>query len=297
MKLLLLLIFSLTGLDALGASCCVSNTGFSNLMILPAKWQQTFIVSQSRVIGDVDPEGNSVFRSDRNKDTTNAARLDLAYSWTSRYQTGLSFKYQNRDREFQGDAANHTGWSDVGVSHALQAPDWKRIWFFQTLNIPTANSTYNSRANLAVDAHGSGTYQLGQGVISIFNFKEWDLLASAEAHYSFGRTFRRENEEVEVSGAPGGGILIGAGYIPWRSKTRYGLALNPRYEDSKTIKANGLESKSDSSIVWDTSVNITHTFNSQYSLGVNYIDQTLFGPARNTLLVRSIGMSFQSRFE
>lgn len=296
MRPYLALAFSLLLPEAIyAASCCVSNTGFSNLMILPSKWQQTFTVTQARVIGDTDTKGSSTFRSDRNRDTTTAARLDLGYSWTHRYQTNVAVKYQNRSREFQGDSASDSGWSDVGLSHAYQAPDWRRMWFFQSLNIPTANSNYDTRQKLGVDAQGSGTYLLSQGVVGIVNRKEWDFILGPELHYSFGRSFERDGEEVQVMSSTGGSFLLGAGYIPWRSKTRYGVSLNPRYEGPRAVRNNGEENRSDRSLVWDGGLNVTHTFNAEYSLGLNYLDQTIVGPARNTLLVRSLGLAFQAR--
>lgn len=265
-------------------------------MILPAKWQQTFSLSQNRVIGDVDAGGQSIFRNSKNRDVVSAARMDLAYGWTNRYQTGVSLKYQNRARDLGGDSASNSGWSDVGLSQAFQAPDWRRLWFFQSLNIPTANSNYDARERLSVDAHGTGTYQFTMGVFNISNFKEWDVILSPEAHYSFAKSFKRDGDTTELSGVPGASFLVGAGYIPWRSKTRYGLSMAPRYEGSKTTRYNGEETKSDPSLVWDTSINVTRTINAEYALGLTYLDQTIFGPARNTLLNRSLGVVFQARW-
>jgi hypothetical protein len=248
------------------------------------------------VIGDVDTKRQSVFRNSKNKDTLTAMRMDLSYSWTSRYQTGISLKYQNRDRAFNGDTANNSGWSDVAISQAFQAPNWRRLWYFQSLNIPTANSNYNSQEKLAIDAHGTGTYQLSMGVFSVSNFKEWDVLLGPEVHYSFARNFERGGDRVAVSGAAGTGVLVGAGYIPWRSKMRYGVSLNPKYEGPKTVRINDEPTKSESSLVWDSSINLTYTLSAEYSIGATYLDQTLFGPVQNTILVRSVSALFQARW-
>lgn len=296
MKLLSILLFSIFSSGSYAASCCVSNTSVSNLMILPATWQETLTLSHSKVIGDVDYKGSSTFRRKENKDTTQLAKLDLAYGWNSQFQSGVSVKYQNKNRNFNGSKSSDAGWSDLGVSSAYRPKSFDRLWFFQTLNIPTATSIYNSRANYSVDAHGSGTYQTSLGFFGIKNFKEWDVIYSSEVHHSFGKTFKKNNDEIEVGSFWGNSLTLGGGYIPWRSKARYGIALTPRLEGPKEVISNGTRSRGKESIVWDTSLNYTYTFNAEYALGVNYLDQTFFGPAKNTLLNRSISFLFQTRW-
>lgn len=298
MKLLLVLIFDFLFSSSLyAASCCVSNTGVPNLMILPAKWQQTFMLSQSRVIGDVDQEGVSTFRRPKNKEIVSAIRMDLAYGWSFKYQTGISLRYQNRSREFSGSRDANSGWSDVGLSHSYRPIAAERFWIFQTVNIPTARSNYDSRMVNNVDAHGTGTYQTSLGVFKIFNLKEWDFILSPEIHRSFARTFREGDTKTNVRGFWGTSFMMGAGYIPWHSKARYGLSLTPRLDEGKDVIINDELTRGKRSLVWDTVFNWSYSINAQYAVGVNYLDQTLMGPAENTLLNRALSLVFQSRWE
>jgi hypothetical protein len=296
MKLLLVFLFSTYSFLSFSSSCCVSNTSVSNLMILPADWQETFTVSQTRVIGDANQKGQSTFRRDNNKEITNLARLDLAYGWTPGYQTGISVKYQNRSREFNNTESNDSGWNDLGLSHAFRPSVFDRLWFFQTLNVPTATSVYNSRSNLSVDAHGTGTYLSSAGLFVIYNVKEWDFIFSSEIHHSFRRTFKSSASTTEVGSFWGSSLTAGAGYIPWRSKARYGFALTPRIEGAKSVSVNNQSTISKESLVWDTSFNFTYTLNAENALGFNYTDQTIWGPVKNTLLNRSISFQFQTRW-
>ena len=296
MKWLFLFLFSLFQSYTFASSCCVSNTSVSNLMLLPASWQETFTLSQNRVIGDVNSKGRSTFRGKDNKETTSLARVDLAYAWSFRYQTGISVKYQNKSREFAGSESSDSGWNDLGLSHAYRLFEFERIWVFQTLNIPTARSVHNSRANMAVDAHGTGTYLTSFGIFGVENVEVWDFIYSAEFHHSFARSFDSQNQKTEIGSFSGGSLTFGAGYIPWRSKARYGLALTPRFEGRKETRTNGERSIGDESLVWDTSINWTYTINAENALGLNYTDQTIFGPVKNTLLNRSISFQFQKRW-
>ncbi len=300
MKIFSLFLFSFVFLhseDALASSCCVSNTSVSNLMILPSRWQETFSLSQSRVIGDVNEKGSSVFRRDNNRDILNLAKLDLAYGWSPRYQSGLSLTYQGRSRDLNGESSESSGWSDIGLWQAYQIISSKRLWVFNSLNIPTGRSIYNTQSSLGVDARGSGTYQVGLGIFAIRNLKEWDFISSSEIHHSLGRTFNEDGIETRASSFWGASLSGGVGYIPWRSKARYGLGLTPRYEEPKNVRVNKTRVDGKSSLVWDLSINYSYTINSQHSLGLSYIDQTIFGPARNTVLSRLVIFQWQTKWE
>jgi hypothetical protein len=296
MKFFFLLLFSFFSWQAHSASCCVANTSVPNLMILPSTWQQTFTVSSVRVIGDVDPKGKSTFRNSKNRETTNLARMDLAYSWTEKYQNGVSFRYQNKKRAFDGTDASDSGWSDLGLFQAYQPIKYQRTWIFNSTNIPTSNSVYDSQETFSVDAHGTGTYQTGLGIFHLVNFKSWDMVLSSEVHHSFARSFGNGQDQKEIGSFWGTSVSAGVGYIPWRSKMRYGLNLIPRLEGQKTVTINDEKQNSKQSLVWDTAFNVTYTINASYAVGVNYLDQTIFGPARNTLLNRSLSVLFQSHF-
>lgn len=296
MKLFFLFLFSLFSWQAHSASCCVANTSVPNLMILPSTWQQTFTIASVRVIGDVNPKGQSTFRNSKNKETTNLARMDLAYSWTEKYQNGVSFRYQNKKRSFEGTEASDSGWSDLGLFQAYQPIKYQRTWIFNSTNIPTSNSVYNSKETFSVDAHGTGTYQTGLGVFHIVNYTAWDMVFSSEVHYSFARDFGSGQDKKEIGSFWGTSFSAGVGYIPWRSKMRYGFNLIPRLEGKKSVKINGEAQNSKQSLVWDSAFNVTYTINASYAVGVNYVDQTIFGPSRNSLLNRSLSILFQSHF-
>lgn len=296
MKLLFFLLSSVFSYNIFAGSCCVSNTSVSNLMVQPAKWQETFTISQTRVIGDVNEDGQSTFRQGSNKEMTQLARLDLAYGWSANYQSGVSIKYQNKVRDFSGTESNDSGWNDIGLSHAFQPQTLDRFWFFQTLNIPTARSVYDSSSSFAVDARGTGTYMTSTGFFGIHNVKEWDLVYSSEVHHSFGRTFKNNNTETEIGSFWGSSLTGGIGYIPWRSKGRYGLALTPRIEGGKDVVINGKENPGRESLVWDTSLNFTYTFSASHAIGFNYTDQTVFGPVKNTILNRAFSFQFQNKW-
>jgi hypothetical protein len=297
MKLSFLFLFSFLTQQLWAASCCVSNTSISNLMLFPSKWQQTMTFSQGHVVGDVDEDGSSTFRRSNNRDVTNLVKLDLAYGWTTRYQTGFSARYQSRKRDFQGEDSSSSGWNDLGFSHAYKLPTDEKIWIFQTLNVPTARSVYNSTSTFAVDARGTGTYQTSLGFFGLKNFRKWDFLYSYELHRSFERDFYSNGADTTVGSFWGTSLTLGTGYVAWRSKARYGLALTPRYEGAKVVTIDGRKTQGAESLVWDSSVNFSYSFTPHHALGFNYTDQTFVGPARNSLLSRFVMFQWQNKWE
>jgi len=265
-------------------------------MVLPAKWQQTLTVGSSQVIGDAYSGSKSVFRDSQNKDKTHLAKLDLTYGWKTNLQTGVSARYQQKLRQFQDTEASDSGWSDLGIFNAYQPIPFSRLWLYHTLNIPTARSTYDSSQAFAVDAHGTGTWQSGLGAVNILNGVNWDFLTNIEIHHSFQRVINASDQKNELGPSWGGSFGLGVGYIPWKSKWRHGLNLTPRFEGSKRILINEEASKSKQSLVWDTGINTTYSINANYAIGLNYVDQTFVGPARNTLLARTLSIIFQSHW-
>lgn len=267
-----------------------------NLMILPANWQQTLTIASAKVIGDVDKKGLSTFRNRKNNESTHIAKMDLAYSWTDQYQNGFSLRYQNKERSFNGSNANDSGWGDVGLFQAYQPIKYERTWIFNSLNIPTSHSIYDSQEVYAVDAHGTGTYQAGLGFFHVINFHAWDIVLSSEAHHSFARKFSESQDKKEIGSFWGTSLSVGGGYIPWRSKIRYGFNLTPRLEGQKKTRVSGTTQNSKQSMVWDSVTNVTYSINAKYAVGLSYLDQTWFGPARNNLLSRSVSLLFQTHF-
>ena len=90
--------------------------------------------------------------------------------------------------------------------------------------------------------------------------------------------------------------MLGMGFVPWRSKYRISTSLTPRYESSKKMTSNETNTKSDRVLSVDSLVGLTYMINAHQNLGLNYLDQTLVGPARNTLLSRSLSLVFQERW-
>lgn len=298
MKLSFLILFSffITG-RAYSASCCVANTSLPNLMILPADWQATWTLAASKVIGDVNTNGQSTFRNSQNKDQTQAFKLDLSYRWSDAWQTGISSRYQKRDRDFQDSQAENSSFGDLGLSQAYQFERYHRLFTYVTVNIPTGRSIYDTRQNFAVDAQSTGLYSASLGMVKFFNYEQWDLITAAEAHRSLGRSFNSASQgDLEVRPTWGSSINLGAGYTPWKKKYRFGLNITPRYEAPKVTVSNSQIQTSDKSLVWDSGLNITYTIAADQAVGLRYIDQTVIGPVRNSTLTRTIAVLYQVRW-
>lgn len=294
MKWFYTILFSLLcpfAFQANAASCCVSNTSLPQLMTLPSRYQISSTLGLSRVQGDVDTKGQSTFRKDSNKDQSQTMRLDLSKMWKS-WQGGISLSMVNRQRELDSQSNSAQGLSDIQLYMAKEEW-WKvtKIFPFIKQNIPIANSLYNAKSALAVDAFGLGVYQTSIGAALIRNYKVWDHNFTTEIHQNWART----TGDTHVSAAAGGSMLLGAGYVPWKSRVRLGFSFGPRLESAKQIVTQGSTTHSQKSLVWDSVLSLGYQIEADQNIALNYADQTFFGPARNTTLTRAVTFLYQYR--
>ena len=292
---LFVLIFSFFVNTSFGASCCVGNTSLPNLMTIPAKWQFSSQATYSKVIGDASTNGDYVFRDSSNKDTSQILRLDVAFQ-RNEWQMGIGGQFIQNTRHSNSEEESNRGIGDIFIYGAREFNiEYERFNPLFNFRIPNAPSNYNSKEKLQTDARGSGVPEVSTGILWIHTGKTWDSQIAPTLFYRFSKTFN-ENEKIKVGSQWGGALMLGMGFVPWRSKYRISTSLTPRYESSKKMTSNETNTKSDRVLSVDSLVGLTYMINAHQNLGLNYLDQTLVGPARNTLLSRSLSLVFQERW-
>jgi hypothetical protein len=290
--------------DAFAAACCGGGAAFPNLILGDFKSQLGLSASYGDVIGSVSAAGQSVFRRSDNLDLTDAYRLDGSLLAGDYWQLGASVAMVGRTRKVDGARSSSRGLGDVSASAAYEFlpvvyySAWKpRGFIFARLGIPTAPSIDDIRLS-AVEARGSGFFSGSLGVAFTKNVGSMDFEILAEGVQRFSRSLEQGTELVAVAPAPSFNALAGMGYTPDAiNKLRVGASLGPRYLGKRTTtRADGRESVSNDELVWDTTASAHYLLETELSAGIIYLDQTLFGPARSTVLQRSIGLSVQKRW-
>jgi hypothetical protein len=137
---------------------------------------------------------------------------------------------------------------------------------------------------------GKGFYSTAIGISfnKIISYYDYNFLA--EYHYSFKRQFN----EVKVTPQGGASTLISAGITPNLGPIRLGASLMYSNEFSSQVEGK-INSKSNNRYFYELGFTINYSI-TEYSISLNYADQTFLGVASNTTLSKTIGLSLVKFF-
>lgn len=291
---------------AQGAACCAGSSAAPALISGDDWVQLSATVSRSQVIGDAPAQGLPVFRSQGNAEITQIYRLDGAWMFADRWQTGASIPLIHHSNERA--RASSTGLGDLRFNLGYEIlPEWeystwkpKGILFLQA-TFPTGQSVYDTGSISATDAVGSGFYTFSLGSLWIKRWSSWDAFALPELHYGLPRTFQAaDTERTRVSPGFGASLALGGGWSPGGGAFRLGLRIQPVFNQAKSIQISGdgadAATRTSRQLAWESGLDATYVWSDQLSLGASYVDQTLLGPAINSTLSRSFALSLQRRW-
>lgn len=282
------------------APCCSSRTAAPAIISGDDQARLALSTSQATVIGDAPDEGIAVFRSGNVSEVTQLLRLDGSMILTDRFQLGLGVPLIRRQVRSATSKAEATRLGDLSLSSAYEAlPEWTystwkpKGFVFAQLTLPTGRSLYESTATNAVDATGRGFFSVSSGGLFTKSWERWDAFLLPELHYSFTRTF----ESVTVAPGFGASIAVGGGFSPESGSSRYGIRIQPAFDQGKQVRADGGESRSGAQKSWTVSLDWSYLLSADWSFQVSYADQTLLGPARNSTLSRTFLLGVQRSWQ
>lgn len=289
MKWSLIILFSLLLMSkAHAASCCVANASIPQFMTLPSTWQLSTQASFNKIVGDVDTDGRSVFRGNKNKEESVRFSQDIAWG-KDHWQLLAGYGWATRTFETTGRTETSKGFSDVSlaVTRDLELTDWGLRFFpFYRHVFPTG------KAQGSLTDLGSGRAQDAVGLLSLWFGIHWDAQFTVEGH----RNGETERQGTEFSESYGGSVGLGGGYVPFKAQWRLGMQVTSRWESAARTSNETGEQSTSRSQVWDTAFNIGRQLGAFNNIAISYADQTLFGPARNTRLGRTGALIWQLRF-
>ncbi len=301
MKKLVLFIF-LISTKAYSAACC--GGGVSGMpLLITGDFKALFMasLSQDEIIGDDFSKSQEfVFYSKENQTKSEVLSLKNAYLLSDTIQFGFGTGVLQKRRALpNGTEESSSGLTDSHFQLTYEfLPEryysvWKpRAFFYTKWVFPTGSHTYESENLYRTDVHGLGLIVPSLGVAFFKILKQWDLLLTTELHHGLSRDF----DGLKVEPSLGGSLTLAAGYNTKSFPLRIGFALTPKYEGKKKLSGT-INSETSSQIVWDTMINISYLLPNSYSLSTFYRDQTLMGPAKNTDLTRSVGVSLTKQLE
>ncbi len=290
------------------APCCAGAGVFPAMVIGDHKAQVSAVVSQSNVIADTPEKGLPVWRKNNHAENTRTLRIDAVHVFEDLWQAGITLPINQRSLSNSATTTkSNIRLGDIQATGAYEfLPEWSyslwkpRGYVFTSLVVPTGRSIYEAEEVGAVDANGRGFWIPSVGVFFTKTWGIFDAYLLTEIHRSIPRSFEVDGEELRVDPRWGGSVGLGAGVSPFRNKylngLRFGLRIQPSYNQSKSVTINETKLSSDTpQKVCDTAAEINYLLFEDWSFFAVYNDQTLLGPAQNTTLSRTLALGAQYR--
>ena len=292
MRSLALLFFFTLSHYAIGAACCNSSSNIPSLITNDSLGQITISTSSAKVIGDAPTHGTSVFRKSSDDEWTHTLTIDASRNFFDLWQIGTRIPFVYKSRDTTSNSASAYGFGDISTTLGYEfLPEYyyspykpKGYLFFQS-TFPTGSNIYESSQSFAIDARGKGFYTFTLGSLLLKKWQRLDTSLSFAVSKSLNRTFKSsDGSQIHVKPSYDFTGSLGIGYAFTQKRSlRFGLRLTPAYT--------GHTNQSSYKLVWNTIAEGSYSFNDNWMLSLNYSDQTLIGPARNTSLERAVSLA------
>lgn len=269
------------------APCCAGASAVPSLITGDEARFFGVTFSNAVVVADVPGAGKGlpVFRDELSADEVRRNfTLSFATLISDRVQVGgvvpvvqnqISTRTRNESSSRLGDVSMSLGYEAVPE---WEYSEWKpRVYTFLQWVAPTGRSISETENPLAADVSGQGFHQLHLGAVAIKRWSAWDanLVTKIGTEFSDGSSMFSSS--------------LGAGYS-FAEIWRAGMSLEAQYQSPSAML-------SSQKLVWNTGATLTALIGADSSLIAGYSDQTLFGPAINTTLARSLSLAYQHRWE
>lgn len=280
-----------------GAPCCSGGSAAPHL--LSSDDQKLFQISQSqsKVIGDTNQAGESIFRSSQENETLRTTQISYTTLVNDRTQIGASIPLVlhtvNALKNFQS--------GDLLLTSAYEVlPEWSYSeWkpkglMYLNLTLPTGKSIHEVNNGDLSQTSGNGFYKLSTGLFLQKIKDTYDFSITPEVQYSFQRTFSETRSTVNAG--PGASLSLSAAKS--FHDVRIGISFQPtiQFKTKTRFLENQITSTSGEKTNVNTSLDLGYTLNDENALSLSYLDQTLFGPAKNTTLSRSLTLQFSKKW-
>lgn len=289
--------------SAYAAPCCGGSSALPSLLTGDDRAQVQTSASFGSVIGDAPAAGIPVFRAVGDNEHTVITRLEGAYRWFEHFQTGFSLPAVGRIRAVNQQTHAAWGLGDVQISAAYEVlPEWDySVWrpkgfLFAQMTFPSGSSTYDARQAYQLDSRGRGFYSAGIGTALLKTWSEWDAFFNLELHRSFDRGARLEDgTQISLQPGWGGTATLGGGWSPGSGSLRVGVSLSPVWEEGIDVTGD-VNSRGTDQWVWNLGLQAHYLISDEWTVGAQYTDQTLLGPAQNVSLNRTLGLTVMKRW-
>ncbi len=291
------------------APCCAGGSAVPALITGDELRVFSVGVSYGNVMGDAPPAGGGwpTFRDDL---SPSESKQTLAISYAQlldhdRLQAGITVPVVVNHLVTATQSNSSTQLGDFSVTLGYETmPEWDysewkpRVFNFIQLVLPTGQSIYQSSDSYSTDVGGLGFWQLHLGGIALKKWNAWDASIVANIGYYFGQSFT-SSSTGEVTNVGSTWSLVGSvsGGYSFAELWRVGMSIEPQYLFPQSVSSDGALPSTSPKMLWNTTFACSVLIGQDSSLALTYVDQTLLGPAINTTLSRTLGLSYQLRWE
>lgn len=281
------------------ASCCGGGSSFPGLITGDYKAQVGFSVSQQNELGKAYDEGNYVYYEKNKKRIRQNYSLYMSSMISERAQIGAKATFIHTDYKNPSLSESESIIGDSEVSFGYEFLQersfswWRpRGFIFTATTIPTGKSNYDSKTSLYSDVSGKDQWAQSLGLSFIKIIRTWDLLSLMQV----GNRFAANKGDTKISDSQFFSTLIGAGISPFNSAFRLGINLSYFQESSKEVHFGSKLIRTQKEYYYEMTSSLSYAYDPDFSITLNYSDQSILGPAQNTTISRSVGMLFHKRW-
>jgi hypothetical protein len=292
-------LISLVGsLPAAASSCCGQSPASFSILSLNQRLSLTTSYSYTQAEGRVFNQSDEFYIWDDKDREVQSLGLNVATSFGQRHQAFINasaIQGHYRD-DVESGTSQHL--SDTLIGYSYEAlPEysfsyWKPIIYITALvNLPTGHSIYDdSELSEGTDVTGHNQWGTGAGLTLKKVYFPLTLTLQAKTLRLWAKTFA----ESRVSGFYDSSVALLASYATrlWSLQINTGITWNHLSE--RTLETSNVRSGESQS--YTALVGLQRPLNDDWGVGVNYSDQTLIGPAKNTLLNRSMSLSLNYNY-
>ena len=285
---------------ALPAPCCGGHAALPSLITGFESFRLNSSFSYNSAVGDAPAEGLAIFRDADGQLPTELLQISGSARVGRRFQLGASLNLSPSSGEI-GDTDVTAGW-EILPREDLTNLTPQLILFSQT-TAPTGRSIYQSDPHVGTtpgsDVTGQGFWRTGVGIVATTTYQKWDAFGLLRVSRSFAGSFAEPAKSVHKNLYVEPGISsdasLGLGYSI-SGEWRLGLAAQAATAEGMKITRDGTTDKTGASLVWPVSLQVTYFKSEQSTLSLTYLDETLLGPVRNTVLSRSANLLYSYRW-
>jgi hypothetical protein len=283
--------------ESFSSACCGGGSTFPSMILSDDQFQWAFAAGWAKTIGDVSPQGTSVFRAAQDQEWTQTYQISASHLLSDRWQAGFSFPFSGRSRSTGATSVSDWGMGDASVTLGFEAwpeysySQWRpRGYGFFQITVPTGGNVYESSLPFNVDARGRGLFQFAGGAIFVKSWTSWDSSLRLGVARSLPRRFQSaDGSRIAIHPGWDATVALGVGYSPSQTNWRLGFVVAP--------DSTGATNLARSKLLWTATAEIARTFHRQWTAALSYSDQTLLGPAQNTSLDRTLQLSVRFSHE